>query len=166
MKIYQLTFDAGGTIKYTGADCPNCQCTATKERAAVLATPMPLDSDEDDARETFPVDDSDSGDEVAHLSTAPLAPVTKTLANGTFVLVKLMGGRRAATQFRYAAIVEWLNLDGSVQQVTEHRSTNEKKDTFRVAISDRMVVDKDDVICELPTPEMTPRVPWCGQRRQ
>lgn len=111
------------------------------------------DSDSDD--ESEPVLQDNSDDEVAEeIEEAEYFTVEKeNLEKGAFLLVKVLGGSRKKTVYRYVSIIQEITDEGV--EVMGMKSINAAKNIFKAVEDDQFVVDEFDILAVLPNPKIT-----------
>ena len=118
-----------------------------------------LSSDDDALMEPCPTTESSDDDvEISVEEGVEMIEPSSTspIKNGSFVLVRILGGGRKKTEFRYACIVECQDEDGAYW-TTGLQATTREKDIFHLKRHDRFKVDRSDILCELPVPALTSR---------
>ncbi|KAK9712037.1 hypothetical protein QE152_g25087 [Popillia japonica] len=80
------------------------------------------------------------------------APDWGNLANGSFVLVKIFGGSRKKTEYRYIGMVQGMNEDGNEIELQGLKSTDQERKLFVVVEGDEFTTEMSDIIALLPQP--------------
>lgn len=76
------------------------------------------------------------------------------IKEGTYLLVKVLGGMRKTVSYRYVAIVQKILLEENAFEVLGMKSMDGTKLAFRTEAKDEFVVDLEDVIAVLPEPRI------------
>lgn len=84
-------------------------------------------------------------------------PRIEDIEVGKFVLVKVLGGSRKKTVYRYTAVVQGMNSVEGIQEieVLGLKSCDKSRKLFAPQPNDEFVADLEDVIAILPTPSVT-----------
>ena len=78
---------------------------------------------------------------------------TGNVKEGSFVLVKFLGGSRKKTEFRFVCIVQEVLDEGEVK-VMGMRKTGDSRKVFRAEEDDVSVVAMKDILLVLPVPSI------------
>lgn len=81
-----------------------------------------------------------------------LTPNKNSVEKGKFLLVKVLGGSRKKTNYRYVAVVQSITEDQI--EVLGMKSLVEGKKIFHAVEDDLFSIDFSDIIAVLPDPEM------------
>lgn len=81
-------------------------------------------------------------------------PSTGNVKEGSFVLVKFLGGSRKKTEFRFVCIVQEV-LDRGEVKVMGMRKTGDSRKVFRAEDDDVSVVSMKDILLILPVPSIS-----------
>lgn len=76
----------------------------------------------------------------------------KKLNIGSYVLVKVVSGRRKATEFKYVAIVTKVNDKEMSYELLGMKSMDTSHQVFKTVDSDIFIAQFDDIIALLPEP--------------
>ncbi|KAK9681107.1 hypothetical protein QE152_g38567 [Popillia japonica] len=80
------------------------------------------------------------------------APNRGNLANGSIVLVKIFGGSRKKTEYRYIGMVQRMNEDGNEIELQGLKSIVQERKLFVVVEGDEFTTEMSDVLVLLPQP--------------
>lgn len=168
MKQFQLVITNPEAIGFRqrscfgdGDACPFCDCVSSQMVAVEFPQPEVADLSSDDDALMEPCPTTESSDDDVEISVEEGVEMiepssTSPIKNGSFVLVRILGGGRKKTEFRYACIVECQDEDGAYW-TTGLQATTREKDIFHLKRHDRFKVDRSDILCELPVPALTSR---------
>ena len=119
-----------------------------------VSAPVDEDSDsQSSGPESLTNDDSDNESiEDIQEEIEYLTPTENNVGKGKFLLVKVLGGSRKKTNYRYVAVVQNISEDGI--EVLGLKSLVEGKKIFKAVEDDLFSVDFSDIIAVLPDPEM------------
>lgn len=113
-------------------------------------------SSDSDIEQPLTQDDDDDGDLIDILEENEeeetyLEVDKNNLREGLFVLVKVLGGKRKKTGYRYVAIVQTIEDDQNIELMGLKSCGNERKQ-FKVVEDDKFTVNFEDIIAVLPNP--------------
>lgn len=115
-------------------------------------------SSDSDVHEPLTNDDSDDEpfediDRVVQQETEYFQPQFEDLEVGKFILVKVLGGSRKKTVYRYTAVIQGVNDEGKQEiEVLGMKCCDKTRKLFAPQFDDEFIADIEDVIAILPTP--------------
>lgn len=81
------------------------------------------------------------------------APKDNEIMKGKFLLVKVLGGSRKKTIYRYVAIVQDVTDEGEIE-VLGMKSLDDQRRIFKAVENDEFSIEFPDIIALLPNPEL------------
>lgn len=124
-----------------------------KSVSAAGTSQDPSSSDtEDDVEEEIAEEESESEDLEEEVQYENVD--VNNIAQGQFLLVRILSGKRKSVAYRYAVIVQDVLADGDVN-VQGLKSIDEEKRTFKEVEGDLFAVSCNDILAALPNPLVT-----------
>ena len=88
-------------------------------------------------------------DDVEHLQ-----PILESIHAGSYIVVKVLSGKRKSVVFKYVAIVQEIKEETKEYSVMGLKSIDTGKTVFKVVEDDVFVIGVDDILAVLPNPKV------------